>query len=275
MSHPSKSGVEYPCDVPMPLLAMSAHGDPSGVLATHVSHGAPAETIEVICHELRNSLAVVRGAVRLLRAPTTNDGISSARLLIERHVGQMGRHIEDLLQPLRRDGHKHGLQLSHFDLRVIARYATDAIGPEMARRGHRLDVILPEEPIWAHADAARLEQVFANLLINAAKFTPDGGNIALTVERVNESVLVRVRDSGMGIEPAMLSRVFGMFVQVDFALPRADGGRGIGLAVVRDLVELHGGTVKAVSAGPGLGSEFTVALPVLWAQPDPKESKAL
>jgi signal transduction histidine kinase len=86
---------------------------------------------------------------------------------------------------------------------------------------------------------------------------------------------VRVRDSGMGIEPAMLSRVFGMFIQVDFALPRADGGRGIGLAVVRDLVELHGGTVKAVSAGPGLGSEFTVALPVLWAQPDPMALTAL
>lgn len=268
MSHTSNSVLEIPCAVEIPLLVPARVGY-SGILATPVSHGAPAEGMDVICHELRNSLAVVRGAARLLREPTTSDGISNARLLIERHVGQMARHIEELLQPLRRDGRKRGLQLSHFDLRVIARYATDAIAPEMARRGHRLAITLPEEPIWAHADATRLEQVFANLLINAAKYTPDGGEIALAVERVNESVLVRVRDSGMGIEPAMLSRVFGMFIQVDTALPRAEGGRGIGLAVVRDLVELHGGTVEAVSAGPGLGSEFTVTLPVLLAKPEP------
>lgn len=260
MSNSSKS-IGSELNVAMPLLALRVHESPSRILATHLIKGAPDETIEVICHELRNSLAILRGAARLLRSPATGDGVGKARSLIERHVGQMSRHIEDLLQP-GRGGRNRGLQLSHFDLREIVRYATDAVGPEMARRGHQLTLKLPEEPVWIHADAARLEQVFSNLLINAAKYTPDGGDIAFTVERMRDSVFMRIRDSGVGIDPAMLSRVFGMFVQVDAALPRAAGGRGIGLAVVRDLVGLHGGTVSAVSAGLGLGSEFIVVLPV-------------
>jgi signal transduction histidine kinase len=262
MSYSTSSGFEASFDVAVPRLALHIHESPNGVTAAQIANVMPAEAIEMVCHELRNSLAVIRGAARLLRAPTTTVGANNARSLIERHVGQMSRHIEDLLTQRRDDGN-HGLQLSRIDLREIARFATDAVGPEMTRRGHHLTVNLPDEPAWAHADASRLEQVFANLLINSAKYTPDGGDIAFTIERLNGSVFVRVRDSGVGIEPAMLSRVFGMFVQVDAALPRADGGRGIGLAVVRDLVELHGGTVKATSAGLGLGSEFTVVLPAL------------
>jgi signal transduction histidine kinase len=228
--------------------------------------GAYSEEVAIICHELRNSLAVVRGAARLLRSPAARDGIE-ARALIERHVGQMSRHIDDLLDPKRRGELNHGLQLAKVDLAVIAGYAADAIAPDMARRGHRLVVKLPEEPIWAFADGSRLEQAFANLLINAAKYTPDGGDIAFTLERDHERVCIRIRDSGIGIEPGMLSRIFGMFVQVGPALPSAEGGRGIGLAVVRDLVELHDGTVRAVSAGPGLGSEFIIVLPTLCASP--------
>jgi signal transduction histidine kinase len=223
-----------------------------------------AEEIAVICHELRNSLAVVRGAARLLRSTAASERLDTARSLIERHAGQMSRHIEDLLEPMRRVGRDHGLQLAHIDLRAIARHATDAIAPEMTRRGHRLTVQVPDEPIWAHADGTRLEQVFSNLLINAAKYTPDGGDITLTLERDDEQVRVRIRDSGVGIEPAMLSRVFEMFVQVDSDQPSA-GGQGIGLAVVQNLVEMHGGSVKATSPGLGFGSEFIVALPALWA----------
>lgn len=227
---------------------------------------ARRDEIAVICHELRNSLAVVRGAARLLRA-ADGRAENNARVLIERHVTQMSRHIEDLLEPQRRSGDDHGLQLSRVDLRSVAQYALDDIGPEVARHRHRVDVKLPAEPMWANADAARLEQVFANLLINAAKYTPDGGDIALVMEREGDRVLVRIRDSGVGIEPAMLLRVFGMFIQVGTSLPGAEKGRGIGLAVVRNVVEKHGGTVTAVSAGLGLGSEFIVVLPGLWAQP--------
>lgn len=230
------------------------------IVAPRGLNGAHAEEVAIICHELRNSLAVVRGAARLLRSPAARDGIE-ARALIERHVGQMSRHIEDLLAPRRRDEPDQGLQLTWIDLRVIAGYAADAIAPDMARRGHHLTVKLPAEPTWAHVDGTRLEQAFANLLINAAKYTPDGGNIALTMEGGDERVYVRVRDSGVGIEPAMLSRIFGMFVQVDSTLPSSEGGRGIGLAVVRNIVERHGGSVNAGSPGLGLGSVFTIMLP--------------
>jgi signal transduction histidine kinase len=228
------------------------------------------DEIAVICHELRNSLAIVRGAARLLRqsgnAPSGNSADAAA--LIERHAGQMSRHIDDLLHPLRRNGHDHGTQFARLDLRSIAGHAAAAVSPEMRSRGHRLVVKLPEEPVWTQADGARLEQAFLNLLINAARYTADGGDIALIMERANTHVLVRVRDSGIGIDPAMLKRVFGMFVQIR-AAPALNGREhGIGLAVVRNLVEQHGGTVSAASAGLGRGSEFTIDLPVRIEQGD-------
>jgi len=226
------------------------------------THAARAEEIAVICHELRNSLAVVGSAARLLRTSADTASLKTVRSLIERQVDQMTRHIDDLLQPRRSNGHSHELQLSDLDLRTIARNAAQSIGPEIARRGHRLVVTLPEEPIPAHADGARIEQALSNLLINAAKYTPEGGHITLTLKRDRDLAYLRVRDSGIGIEPAMLSRIFGMFVQIDSAPPTADGGRGIGLAVVRTAAELHGGTVRATSPGLGLGSEFVIVLPV-------------
>lgn len=224
-----------------------------------------ADEVAAIAHELRNSLGVVRNAARLLRFPVGADGIDGARVLIERHVGQMTRHIEELLD-VSHAGHKKALQLAHVDLRTIVEFAVNSISPDMARHGHRLVVSLPSEPIWMHADATRLEQVFSNLLINAAKYTPDGGTIALTMERVGAHACIRFCDSGIGISAAMLKRVFQLFSQADADDPRAEGGRGIGLAVVRDLIEAHGGSVQAASAGLGLGSQFTVLLPALWGQ---------
>jgi signal transduction histidine kinase len=223
-----------------------------------------ADEIAVISHELRNSLGVVRNAARLLRFPVGETGVDGARVLIERHVAQMTRHIEELLDASR-IGHKKALQLTHADLRTVVEFAVNAIAPEMARHGHRLVVSLPADALWVHADVARLEQVFSNLLINAAKYTPDGGDIALTMERVGAHACIRFCDSGIGISAAMLERVFQLFAQVDAHDARAEGGSGIGLAVVRDLVEAHGGSVQAASAGLGLGSQFTVLLPALWA----------
>lgn len=219
-----------------------------------------AEEVAIISHELRNSLAVISGAAALLRPPGGADDIDAARQLIQRHVTQMSRHVEDLLEPLGRD---HGLRLTRIDLRVVARYAADDIASEMARHGHHLTVALPERAIWANADGERLEQVITNLLANAAKYTPDGGDIALVMERDGGHASIRVRDSGVGMDPAMLPRVFGMFVQAEAALPRSEGGHGIGLAVVKKLVELHGGTVTATSAGIGKGSEFAIVLPAV------------
>ena len=225
----------------------------------------PADRVAVISHELRNSLGVVRNAARLLRSPVDTARVERARTLIERHVAQMNRHIEHLLDPAALDRPKDALQLSYVDLRTILKNSVDAVAADCAQRGHRLVVTLPADALWVHADAARLEQVFLNLLINAAKYTPGGGEIALTMEHLEKQVSVRIRDSGIGIEPAQLSRIFEMSVQVDATALRAEGGRGIGLAVVRDLVEMHGGTVVAASAGLSLGSEFTVLLPAPWA----------
>jgi signal transduction histidine kinase len=232
-----------------------------------------AGEIAMISHELRNSLGVVRNAARLLRAPVKEDGIDGARVLIERHVGQMSRHIEELLDASQ-DEHLKALRLSHLDLRTVVEFAVDATAPAMVLHKHHLVVSLPSEPLWVHADAARLEQVFSNLLINAAKYTPDGGEIALTLERVDAHASIRLCDSGIGISAAMLERVFQLFSQVDAQDARAEGGRGIGLAVVRELVEAHGGSVQATSAGLGRGSQFTVMLPAFRAQADiqPPES---
>ena len=231
-------------------------------LGTPVATSGETQTrtdeIAVLCHELRNSLAIVRGAARLLRTPGA--GTRTTGLLIERQVGQMSRHIDDLLQPLRRNGHDSGLKLPCIDLRVVGRYAVEGIGPEMARRGHHLVSRFPAQPVWTQVDGARIEQAFANLLINAAKYTPDGGEILFAMEQHGDEVRVRVRDSGVGLQPAMLLRVFGMFVQARHSNRGAVRDRGIGLAVVRNVVEQHGGTVTAASDGMGLGSEFTIFL---------------
>jgi signal transduction histidine kinase len=228
---------------------------------------ARADGIAMISHELRNSLSVVRNAARLLRVQVGVADIERVRVLIERQVRQMSRHIEDLLDPAALLLRREALQLSYVDLRTVVENSIEAIAPDCARRSHRLDMNLPADALWVHADAARLEQVFSNLLINAAKYTPDGGEISLTLTRHEGDARVRIRDSGIGIDPAHLTRIFEMFVQVDATVKLAEGGRGIGLAVVRELVEMHRGSVSAKSAGLNTGSEFTILLPALWARP--------
>lgn len=222
------------------------------------------DEVAVISHELRNSLGVVSNATRLLKSPVDNARIERARTLIERHVAQMNRYIERLLDPEALNRRNDALQLSYVDLRTILENSAEAVAADCTRRSHRLVVNLPADALWVHADAARLEQVFLNLLINAAKFTPSGGEISLSLERLDKQACIHIRDSGIGIAPEQLSRIFEMSVQVDAMGLLTEGGRGIGLAVVRDLVEMHGGTVGVASPGLSFGSEFTVLLPVLW-----------
>ena len=225
---------------------------------------ARAADVAMISHELRNSLSVLMQAARLLRMLPGPDITERALTLIDRHVRQMSRHIEDLMDttPLRL--HKDLLRLTAVDARMILKNCVEGSAAELARRSHTLTMTLPEEAIWVKADAFRLEQVFSNLLNNAAKYTLDGGQIAMTLGRLDGDVVVRVRDSGIGIPPALLTKIFELFVQVNSTTTVVEGGRGIGLAVVRDLVEMHGGRVTAASAGLGFGSEFTVLLPALW-----------
>jgi CheY-like chemotaxis protein/anti-sigma regulatory factor (Ser/Thr protein kinase) len=152
---------------------------------------------------------------------------------------------------------------------VVAARAVETSRPLIDERRHHLTVSLPDEPLWVAGDAARLAQVVANLLNNAAKYTEPGGRITLTVARDGDAVVTRVRDTGVGLPPETLSSVFDLFTQVDRSLDRAQGGLGIGLTLVQRLVELHGGTVRAHSDGPGRGSEFVVTLPVLADAPQP------
>ena len=222
------------------------------------------DRLAVIAHELLNSLSVLRNASRLISAQQTVSGvIDSARLLIERQVRQMSRLIEDLLDGSRAAS-PESLQRRRIDLRVLVRQVIEGIELDLRRRGHQLTINLPEDPVWLDADPGRLEQVFSNLLMNAAKYSHDRGDITLTVERRLEYASVRISDAGIGITAELLPCVFGLFVQAEPTAPYSEAGHGIGLAVVRSLVEMHGGVVTAASDGLGRGSEFTVLLPALW-----------
>ena len=220
------------------------------------------EFLTVFSHELRNSLGAIRSAARILRMDTSaGPSAVKARLLIERQVEQMTRLIEDLLDVSRVRTGRLRLKCERIDLRVQAARAAQTVEFTMRQRHHRMTTSFPDAPVWLHADPARLEQVFVNLLLNSAKYTDAGGNIGLFVERKEVEAIVRVRDSGIGIAPDVQPHVFDLFVQAGQSSRRADAGLGIGLALVRSLVERHGGRVSVASAGPGHGSEFTVSLP--------------
>jgi len=194
--------------------------------------------------------------------------------LIDRQTKQMARLVDDLLDVSRITRGTVKLKKEARALAEILSSAVDSVRPLIEARRHKLEVRMPDTPVTLDVDPARMSQVFANLLNNAAKYTPDGGEIALTLERFERHAGVRVRDSGIGIAPVQLARIFEMFVQVDATTTLAEGGCGIGLAVVRELVEMHGGTVRAMSAGLGLGSEFAVLLPAFCSRPDEDSSYA-
>jgi signal transduction histidine kinase len=225
-------------------------------------NGQTNEFMTVFSHELRNSLGAIRMAARILSMETsTGPAMVKARVLIERQVGQMTRLVEDLLDVSRVRGGQLRLQCERVDLRTVAAHAAQAVDFTMQQRSYRMTTSFPDAPVWVQADPARLEQVFVNLLLNAVKYTDAGGNVGLFVEREEGEAIVRIRDSGIGIAPDVLPHVFDLFVQADPSSRRAAAGVGIGLALVRSLVERHGGRVTVASAGPGQGSEFMVRLP--------------
>ena len=222
------------------------------------------EFLATLAHELRNPLAPIRNALGVLKlkGPPTPE-VSWARDVIDRQMQQMTRLIEDLLDTSRIGTGKIELQRQRIELAEVVHGAVEASRPLIAQHGHELCVELPREPVYLHGDLVRLSQVFCNLLNNAARYTQQGGRIEVTGTLKASAVLVSVRDNGIGIPRDMLPKVFEMFTQVDRSLERSRGGLGIGLTLVKQLVELHGGRVEAHSAGPGHGSEFVVRLPVL------------
>jgi signal transduction histidine kinase/ActR/RegA family two-component response regulator len=221
------------------------------------------EFLATLAHELRNPLAPVRNASHILKArmPPTPE-LQWARDVIDRQVTQMTRLIDDLMDVSRITRGTFELRREHVALDEVVRVAVETSRPIIEASGHELLVELPPEPINLDADVIRLAQVFSNLLNNSAKYTGPGGRIAVTAERDGNMVSVAVQDSGVGIPTAMLTRVFEPFTQLDNSLERTRGGLGIGLALAKRLVEMHGGAIEAHSQGTGQGSRFVVRLPV-------------
>jgi signal transduction histidine kinase/ActR/RegA family two-component response regulator len=229
------------------------------------------EFLATLAHELRNPLAPIRSATHILRAmlPPTPQ-LHWARDVIDRQVTQMARLIDDLMDVSRITRGVFDLRREHVALDEVIRGAVETSRPLIDASGHELVVHLPPESLYLDADTIRLAQVFANLLNNAAKYTAPGGRIAVSVAREPALVSVTVQDSGIGIPTDMLTRVFEPFTQLDRSLERSRGGLGIGLALARRLVEMHGGTIEAHSSGPGEGSRFVVRLPLSAQQGIPR-----
>jgi PAS domain S-box-containing protein len=222
------------------------------------------EFLAMLAHELRNPLAPIHNAVQVMRLLSSTDpDLKESREMIERQVQQLTRLVDDLLDVSRITRGKIALRTEPVDLAAVIARAVETSRPLIESNRHKLTLALCAEAIRVLADPTRLEQVFANLLNNAAKYTERGGSIWLEVERLGEEVLVRVRDTGFGIPPAALPHVFDLFMQADRTLDRSQGGLGIGLTLVKRLVEMHGGSVTAHSQGSGKGSEFIVRLPIL------------
>lgn len=236
--------------------------------ALHAEERAAADRnkndfLAMLSHELRNAIAPVANALMVLRLAQESESKvpNRARTLIERQVGHLS-HLVDDLQELSSIGTvRMRLQPGLVDLRVIVQRSVEAVMSAHAHRSHRVTVEIPTEPVWLDADAIRLEQVVANLLSNAAHYTQNGGEITVTLG-ADQGAELRVADNGIGIAPEMLTSVFDLFTRAAGAREHSRGGLGIGLNVVKQIVEMHGGSVVARSAGEGKGSEFIVSLPL-------------
>ncbi|HJZ91371.1 MAG TPA: response regulator, partial [Gemmataceae bacterium] len=221
------------------------------------------EFLSMLAHELRNPLAPIRNAVEVMRLRQVPPELAWVRDVIDRQIRQLTRLVDDLLDVSRITRGKIELRTEPIDLGAVVTHALEASRPFVEAKGHRLAVAVPREPVHVIGDPARLAQVLTNLLNNAAKYTEEGGQIWLTLRTEAPEAILSVRDTGIGIPPDMLKAVFDLFIQVEQAIDRAQGGLGVGLTLVKRLVELHGGRVEARSAGPGTGSEFVIGLPMM------------
>jgi PAS domain S-box-containing protein len=222
------------------------------------------EFLAMLAHELRNPLAPMRNALHLMKMPGAEGGvINQARDMMERQMHQLVRLVDDLLDVSRIIRGKIELRREPVDLAMAVARAVETAQPVVESQGHQLTVSLPPERVWVAGDLIRLSQVLANLITNAAKYTEKAGQIWIELEREREEAVIRVRDTGAGISAALQPHVFDLFVQGEHSLARSQGGLGIGLTLVKRLVEMHGGRVAVASDGANRGSQFTVRLPVL------------
>jgi signal transduction histidine kinase len=218
--------------------------------------------IAVLAHELRNPVAALHAGMHLLQKRADTDQAPYIRERMERQLAHLRRLVDDLLDASRIAEGKISLQKERIDLATILNSAIEASQANIDASGHSLTTEMPEAPIWLVADHTRVAQIVANLLNNAARYTPPGGAIELHARTTGDAVEIEVRDNGIGIAPEMQANIFQIFAQVDGHQDRATGGLGIGLALVRQLVDLHQGSIRVASDGLGLGSSFTVRLPL-------------
>ena len=219
------------------------------------------EFLAMLAHELRNPVAAIRSAVQLTDRHGDEQQIGWSMAVINRQIEHLARLIDDLLDVSRITRGKIELRRETVDVSSILKSAVATVQPFIERRKHELAVSVEPGTSWLEADPTRLEQIVVNLLMNAGKYTEDGGHLWLSAEREGNDIIIRVRDTGIGIPPEKLPEMFELFAQGDRSLARTEGGLGIGLTLVRSLAERHGGSVSATSAGPGKGSEFLVKLP--------------
>jgi PAS domain S-box-containing protein len=222
------------------------------------------EFLATLAHELRNPLAPIRNSLQILKMPRVDAAtVQRSRDMMDRQVEQLVRLVDDLLDVSRVMRGKIELRRERVELATVVARAVETVQPLVDAQGHQLSVSLPPESLPLDADPVRLAQVVGNLLTNAAKYTEPNGHIWITAAREDNEAVLRIRDSGIGIAPDVLPRIFDLFVQVDHAAARSQGGLGIGLTLVKNLCEMHGGSVEARSAGLGRGSEFVVRLPLV------------
>jgi two-component system CheB/CheR fusion protein len=223
-----------------------------------------SQFLAMLSHELRNPLTPIKNSLHILNRVTPNSEQSlRAKAVIERQVDQLARLVDDLLDVTRLTRGKFRLESARLDLVDAVRRTAEDHKPLLASAGIDFEVELSANPLWIHADAARLVQVVGNLLSNAAKFTPKGGKVTLSVRKASaEFATLCVRDTGVGIAKELLPRLFEPFMQAENTLDRSKGGLGLGLALVKGVVEMHGGTVEPHSEGPGCGAEFIIRLPM-------------
>jgi PAS domain S-box-containing protein len=240
------------------------------VKALEQANRSKGDFLALLAHELRNPLAPLRNGLEVMRlAAGDPDTLARSWAMMDRQLSHMVRLIDDLLDVSRIDRDKMELRRSRVLLADVVSSALETARPAIEAAGHELTISLPSQPVPLDADLTRLAQVFANLLNNSAKYSERGGHIWLTATREGDQVSVAVRDTGIGIPAHAMPTLFDMFSQVDRSLERSSGGLGIGLALVKGLVEMHGGTVAATSPGPGQGATFTVRLPVLETRAEP------
>jgi signal transduction histidine kinase/CheY-like chemotaxis protein len=236
--------------------------------AAEASNRAKDEFLAMLAHELRNPLGVILNGLKILdRVGQHDDEPSRIRALMTRQTEHLARLLDDLLDLARISQGRVELRKEPLDLRTVVDFAVESERHRLAAKAQALDIAMPPAPVMVYADQARMQQVVGNLIHNASKYTPERGRVSVKVEPAGDEARVHVRDTGVGVPREKLAAIFDLFVQLDASPDRAQGGLGIGLTLVRRLVEQHGGSVRAESEGAGQGTEFIVTLPLTSAAP--------